>query len=165
MNEIAKQTVKLKTSILLLILCLFTIKVKTQTKAITPKQCVEQYMSWKNDPMEINPDDFFHHKLELHWLEGDKWYKGNGQDYIQKIQAGIFLERQQELLSVQLEKKIALARLQEVFPEDQMVANETLRLEKHRGYWQIREILITYPSTKEIASTSPYRPRTHFTQN
>lgn len=152
MNEIRTGKIQLKTSILFLIAGLLAINTKAQTKPSTPKQCVEQYMAWKSDPTEIDPEDFFHHKMELHWMEGEKWYKKDGQDYIQKIQAGIYLERQQALLSIQQEKKMALVRLREVFPADQLVTSETLKLEKHRGSWQITEILITSQSIEDFVS-------------
>lgn len=148
MNEV----LKLKTGIILLIISLLAINVKAQTKALTPKQCIEQYMVWKSDPIEIDPDNLFHPKMELHWMERNEWHKKNGQDYIQKIQAGIYLEREQELLYIQQEKKMALARVREVFPADQLVTSENLQLKKHKGYWQITEILITYQSIEDFTS-------------
>ena len=148
MNEI----LNLKTGIVCWILCLLAINTEAQNKALTPKQCVEQYMAWKSAPLEVDPENLFHPKMELHWMEGEKWYKKNGQDYIQKIQAGIYLERQQALLSIQQEKKMALVRLREVFPTEQLVTSETLQLEKHKGYWLITEILITSQNIEDFTS-------------
>lgn len=165
MNEVQTRKTKLKTSILFLTVCLLAIKGRTQTMASTPEQCVQQYMAWKNDPMGIKPENLFHLKVELHWLEQDQWYKKNGWDYIQKIQAGNFIDRRQKFLSIHKEKKVALAKFQEVFPAEKLVASETLKLEKRKGYWQITEILITYQSTEEFTSKTSSSQNSGFTQN
>ncbi|MBX2872630.1 MAG: hypothetical protein KTR30_11035 [Saprospiraceae bacterium] len=149
----------MKTNILLLVLGLLAFTAKAQTKALTPKHCAQQYMSWKNGSRGGKPDDLFHRQFELHWMEGDEWHKKNGRDYIQKIQAGHFLDRQQEILSLHTEKKTALVRLRETFPSDGLVATETLKLERHKGHWQITEILIIYHTIEHFTT------ETHFTQN
>gem|GEM_PF-6448052 len=143
----------MKTTILLLLLSIFSITTQSQSSATTPERCVDRYLAWKKTPSTTYSKSLFHPEMELRWLEGDTWYHTPAEDYIQKMEANKQIERQHRLISINTTGRRALALVEEYYPDEQLQTLSSIRLEKSKKGWRIRSI--SYTNTLSKVSPSP----------
>lgn len=144
----------MKTNILLLLLSILSIAAQSQSRATTPEQCVDQYLSWKQTPSPNYSKLLFHSKAELRWFEGDIEYSTPAQDYIQKMEAHKQIDREHKLVSINTEGKQALAIIEEYYPEEELQTLSAIRLEKSKKGWRIKRI--SYTNTMSKISPTPH---------